>query len=199
MKRMRRPGAAGFSLIEILIVVVVLLVIAALAIPSMTTTIANYRLRGAASNVGGIVQTARMRTIHDNQFYSVRVATWNNARVAYVDLNGNSQYDVAPTAPDKPEPAAQLPSGVSVVTGGGPSTSTMNLGTGWTTLTTAPTFGAQGLPCTVSGGVCQRISGGSLVGYIVYVTDARGAWAAVTVTPAARIKTWLWRGSIWTN
>ncbi len=197
MGRKRRLASAGFSLLEMVIVVAVLLVIAGLMVPNLMTTIANYRLRNAAVNVAGILQTSRMRAVHDNQFYAVRRTNWTGAKIAYVDLNGNGSYDNSPSAPDKPEPTIELPTSVTIVTGGGPAITSMSLG--WTpqAQTNPPTFGSQGVPCVAVSGVCQRIYNGYLVGYIVYLTDARGAWAAVTVSPAARIKTWTWSGTAW--
>jgi prepilin-type N-terminal cleavage/methylation domain-containing protein len=192
MMRIRRLSA-GFSLLEMLIVVAVLLAIAALAVPNMMSTISNYRLRGAASNIAGIVQTMRMRAIHDNRIYTLRTGTWNGARLAYVDLNGNGSFDST-----TPEPSVQFPTGVSLVAGWGPSITSMQLGyTPQNPGTVAPTFGFMGLPCVMVSGICKTTINGYPVGFVIFVTDTRGAWAASTVSPAARVRTWLWSGSSW--
>ncbi len=48
----------GFSMVEVLIVLTVVLILAGVAIPNIATAIANVRLRGAASDLSGLMQSA---------------------------------------------------------------------------------------------------------------------------------------------
>src|SRR6267143_6560010 len=80
----------GFSLLEILIVVFVILVIAAIVIPNVMLAVSNIRLRASAGDLAGLMQDARILAAKNNTNYAIRYGTPNGARIAYVDLNGNS-------------------------------------------------------------------------------------------------------------
>jgi hypothetical protein len=53
------------------------------------------------------------------------------------------------------------------------------------------------LPCTYSGGNCTS------AGFVYYFMDhrpmGRSGWAAVSISPAGRLKRWFWSGSTWVN
>ena len=57
---------AGFSLVELLVVVIIILITSAIALPGMLRYMRNYRVRGAAQQVASMVQTARTRAITRN-------------------------------------------------------------------------------------------------------------------------------------
>jgi hypothetical protein len=58
-------------------------------------------------------------------------------------------------------------------------------------------FNSRGLPCVYNGGTCANS------GLIEYFKDNRiggsGGWAAISVSPAGRIKRWFWNGTIWSE
>ena len=180
----------GFSLVELMVVVGIALVVMAIAIPNIMTAISDYRLRSAASNLAALFQSARMKAIHDNRYYAVRYATVSGAKIAFVDVNNNNTFDNA-------EPNVQMPSGTSAVLGGGPSVGSLNLG--WTPKLPPVRFNSQGFACAVSGALCSTNSGGYTVGFFQYVTDTRGKWAGVLVTPAGLVRSYVWTGSKWGN
>jgi hypothetical protein len=81
--------------------------------------------------------------------------------------------------------------------GAPPAITNTALGLGADPLTTDPSFNSRGLPCAYSSGVCTNAA------FIRYFKDNRiggsGGWAAISMTPAGRIKRWFWNGSIWTD
>jgi len=205
-----RTRQGGFSLIELLIVIAIIMVVAAMATPNVMNAINNIRLRGSAGDVAGLLQQCRQAALHDNRYYTVKPATVTGAQAAYVDLNYNNGFDnVAPT----PEPLIQFPQSVSVVSAGAPNTANL-INQCCSTFTPQaasilPSFNARGLPCVSPGGnpppansLCNiSDAGGKTVGFVYYMNQTRpfGAvgWAAVSVTPAGRIRVWTYSGSTW--
>ena len=65
----------------------------------------------------------------------------------------------------------------------------------FTAVTSDPSFNSRGLPCEYVSGVCTN------KGFVYYFKDTRplGAsrWAAVSISPAGRIKRWFWTGTNW--
>ncbi|HUS18865.1 MAG TPA: prepilin-type N-terminal cleavage/methylation domain-containing protein [Terriglobales bacterium] len=185
-------GADGFSLIELMIVIAIILTVSAIAVPSLMNTVADVRLRSSASTLQGQLQQLRMRSVRDNKPYKMKMTTQGEATMVYLDLDGGDDYD-------SEEPAVGLARDVTVASSGAPTMPSGTLNTsGWTagTMSTNAWFNARGLPCDGSGGACNTTKG-----YIYYLSQTRTtsntAWAAVSVTPAGRIKVWRWTGSAW--
>ncbi|HEV2020929.1 MAG TPA: prepilin-type N-terminal cleavage/methylation domain-containing protein [Terriglobales bacterium] len=205
-----RKRQSGFSLIELLVVIAIIMVVAAMATPSIMNAMDGIRLRSSASEVAGIMQRCRQRAVRDNRYYTVKPATVTGARAAYVDLNYNDVFDAGAPAP---EPMIQLSQSVTVVTAGAPNTANL-IGQCCTTFAPQnanilPSFNARGLPCVSPGGnpppansVCNiRDAGGNTVGFVYYMNQTRAfgalGWAAVSVTPAGRIRVWTYDGATW--
>ena len=182
----------GFSLIEVLIVTSVTLCIAATAIPKFVNTMANVELRAGIRSASGILQQTRSQAIKDNKSYKTRYTNGTGGGIVYADLNDNGH-------PDANEPQAQMGTTVLAYSApsGIPALGSTDLDYTPTT-TTALAFSSTGQPCTTSG-----LSTSCAVGMVIYFTDTRvvGApgWAAVTVSPAGRVATWMWTGSSWSQ
>ena len=193
---MKSKRTSGFSLTEMVLVVGIALVVGAMAAPSVMSAIANMRLRSAASGVAGLLQNARMQAVKEDDFYTSRSTTLSGTQtwVAYVDLDNDQNYDTG-------EPLVQLPTNTAFQTSGYPSISSMNLNYTPQAPSVLPSFNARGLPCVAAGTVCNNMVSGNAVGFVYFLRDARpfGAfgWAAVSVTPAGRVRTWIWDGNAW--
>ena len=73
---------AGFSLIELMIVVAIFVLVAAIGIPIFTSTLNRLKLRGAAQQLSELYQEARMRAVQDDTYYEVLLSP--DSKQAYV-------------------------------------------------------------------------------------------------------------------
>ncbi|MCG8908887.1 MULTISPECIES: GspH/FimT family pseudopilin [Pseudomonas] len=65
---MPRPkGSAGFTLVELMIVVSVVAIFASIAVPSFSTVITNSRLQSASNELASLIQFARSAAVQNNQ------------------------------------------------------------------------------------------------------------------------------------
>lgn len=204
----------GFSMIELAVVVTILLIVAGFAIPKILTMVHTARLRGATSDFSGIVQASRLRAVQDDHFYSVYVL----GKQAYVDLwpisntgasgNGGTSVDYVhdPVVGFDPEittvavgsaPATTNLSGQFLPTGSGVTPKDGSPGTG-----TPITFGPRGLPCTsqtATGGTVCDSAGGPTAFWVFFKNNVTGAYQAVTVSPAGRIRKWFYSVGVWSG
>ena len=206
-----RAEQAGFTLVEISLVVMISLILAAIAIPSLLTAIRLAHLRGAASDYSGLLEQARIYAVRDNKYYATYIlAPVGSAAVAqaYVDLTKNGG-----TAVLTGDPSITIESDVvQEAVGSAPNTNDLKnqLLPAITPVTptdasvTAPTFGPRGLPCTpltLSGTtsiICDN-SGGATAFWTFLENTKSSSWQAVTITPAGRIQRWYNNGSTWSK
>ena len=210
-----RVDEAGFSMIEILVVVVIFLIVAAVSIPSVLSSVRMAHLRGAASDYAGLLEQARSYAIRDNRYYSTYIlASTGGAlvREAYVDMlpkvltgaSGNGGTSVASGDPVITiesdvvnEPVGSAPNTSNLESQLLPSTTPV---TPTDSTVTAPTFGPRGLPCTpvaLTGGTVCDSSGGPTAFWTFFENTSASSWQAVTITPAGRIQKWFYTGSAW--
>ena len=188
-------GGKGFSFLEVLIVVAILLILAIVAIPNMSRVVANSRLRAGMTSMSGLFQNCRMQAVKQNKILTTHFTTPSVAVVAFVKeatlaaTLTNSYPQVTWTSPVV---LVTSPSGPNA-----PSTLLTSTVLGFTPLTSEASFNTRGLPCNFSGGICSNS------GFLYYFKDTsqtgtRG-WAAISISPAGRIKRWAWSGSAWTD
>jgi len=191
----------GFSLIELAIVLAIMLVVAAITLPNLPAMLESIKVRGVAQDLASFYQEARMRAIQDDGYYEVIVTA--NPSGAFLDLGGNGQATG--------NPVFQLPAEISLDNTAAPAGLDQTK-LGFTPLLTETSVmfdqdGAQrpglawnsrGLPCQRPGATSACQTGVGWVQYLQY-RSGRGslAYAAVTVSPASRVKVWTYKGGAW--
>jgi prepilin-type N-terminal cleavage/methylation domain-containing protein len=214
MKRQSR--ARGFSLVELMIVVVIILVISALALPSMSRAITIIRLRGAASTVAGMIQKTRIEAVRTNRIMVLRERTLNDGvtPVFWVDgaIPQTSTTSSQNNQLDNFEPQAMISKEVTLEFSGYPSFDSNALLGYTSTPSSTPfnlAFNQRGLPCTPNNstsqitscpltGISTTSTSTSSYQYFFKLTSRFGdQWATITVTPAGRVRTWVWNGANW--
>ena len=212
----------GFSLLELMIVILIILVIGATMVPKMLGIIDDQKFRASAQAYAGLMQMARSRATQDNAVYQVLNITQNNVPIAYIDLNFNRTFSTsdpmvylaAPiTISDAGVPAgfgdATLLGIVPYTDSTSPMVSDGSGGIAAGTVIKGVAFNERGLPCqrVAATQTCKNAPSVGTppvttpIAYVTYLQYARRqggtAYAAVTVTPAGRVKTWIYQNGAW--
>jgi prepilin-type N-terminal cleavage/methylation domain-containing protein len=83
MRRNGKQGAAGFSLVELMVVMAVIGIVAGTAIPAISNYLRTYAVRAASASVTQEIQTARAQAIKRNANYGVGFAILSNRTYQY--------------------------------------------------------------------------------------------------------------------
>ncbi len=102
----------GFSLIEVMVVMAIIFIIASIAMPPFLRWRTDAQLRGAASNLRGDLELAKLRAVRENSFVTVLFNA--NDYIIFVD-NGASAGDWVEDADETQIRNGQLPEGVYIV------------------------------------------------------------------------------------
>ena len=191
----------GVTLLELCVVLAILLIVGGMLFINAVTAIRNIRLHQSAISYANLLQQARMRAVTDDTFYTVQTAISGSTPIAFADLSvGRTGIYAAG------DPMMVFSQGVTYMAfSSGPAQANLEsqfLPAGQaatvSTTSTTPTFGARGLPCRPTGSICPYITGGVATSYITFLQNAQSTkWEAVTVSPAARIRIWLYDGATW--
>src|SRR6266568_9619869 len=162
--------SAGFTILELVVVVAVILVLSAIAIPQAMATLRAYRLASSARAVAHQVSLARLRAetefsnaqlVIDPATNTYTIQVWDKAVPGFV-VEGGAQV---------------LSSGISFGFGaaGGPAA-----GQAAMQQTVQTRFNSRGIPILLDG------SGNTNPNDVIYLADAQGDAYAVGVTVAGR-------------
>jgi type II secretory pathway pseudopilin PulG len=114
-----RPLAAGFSLVEVLVVVGIIMVMAAVGAPAIANWAKNYQIRGATQTLASDIQTARNRAISKNVNLGVAIVVedadtyWTHVEdmQSLPKLTARQQLDLAAPV-DVQSTRRRLPAGI---------------------------------------------------------------------------------------
>jgi len=196
----KRDRRAGFSTVELVIVVAIILIASGIILPNVGQIWYDTQLKSYTAQTGDLMQQARMLAAKNNQVYPVGFQVSNGIQQVYIDLNRNGALDAG-------EPVIDLGRSV-LASSGAPSganqptayTFAMDTSSGTpcdNTCTLA--FSPRGLPCkydtTTSPPTCTTPAASY---FVYYFQDNRPTgWSALLVTKAGRTKSLLWNGSSW--
>jgi Tfp pilus assembly protein FimT len=176
-----RKESAGFSMLELLVVVGILMTVSAIAIPSMRKTLQNYRVLGDARGIAAQLALARMRAASD----------FTTARLNF-NLTANTyQLEVW----SKTAGAYQAESGATSLSQGitfGFGSLTAPAGSQSTIAQPSPsqiTFNSRGFSLNGSGTPIATAA--------IYMRNTRGVVCAVSVGLAGQATAWEYDGSAW--
>lgn len=202
---------AGFSIIELMVVVIILMIIAGFAIPAFLNMVHTTRLRGTTSDFSGVTQAARITAVQDSRFYSVYFL----GTQAFVDIypksntgaSGSGGTVIDPKDPQitlsaevVPIAAANAPSTAVLYNQFLPANAGLVVNDGSPGTGTPITFGPRGLPCTsqiAAGGTVCDSAGGATAFWVFLQNTISKNYEAITVSPSGRIRKWYYAAGGW--
>src|SRR5215510_11020713 len=128
----RRPGQAGFSVVELAIVVMIGLIVTVAGVSRMNVAIANLKLRSSLTSVSGLLQNCRMIAVQRNTTLTtkfVNAAVPVNAMKAVVTTSTDTTNSpIAADAQVEMEAPISSPSTVPAGAGAPPAITNSQLG-----------------------------------------------------------------------
>jgi prepilin-type N-terminal cleavage/methylation domain-containing protein len=201
-ERGRVGSAAGFSLLEVLVVVAILLTLIALATPSLIRAINTYRLESTARNVSSLIQRTRFEAMRRNRTTCTRFQLAGAEGRYFMNLQGappDPCTEPAPTA-DPGEPAVVTPGNIVWYSGGAPALppDLDGLPPGYAA-TLLPgygvTFSPRGVAIDAAGNMVNQIQAICLLGQPGVDFPNVNQAVLITVTPTGSVKLFRWERS----
>jgi prepilin-type N-terminal cleavage/methylation domain-containing protein len=183
---------SGFTLTELIVVVTIIVVVAGLSIPNLTRAIDTARIKGAAQTLAAAYQNARLRATQKDTSYQVLISPPGILPPQIcIDLDGDGTCSAG-------DPVTTFPAQVKVSNLGVPVALNSDLLHFRAIATEQSGVPANSLTWNAMGLPCQRTSPTApctAVGWVQHLQLLRAngdvMYAAVTVSPTGRIKTWI--------
>lgn len=185
------------------LVVAIGLIITAIAVPAIRRTVSLYRLDASSHALASMLQEARMAAVKTNQPYYAEYGVVNtvgvapNMAIALPASRVNFPFLTPPTGGQytpSTDPTVVTSGNVNYPAAAPPNHAQLDNSMGAALVQTGGVIGfnARGMPCaTAAFGGSQWVCNAGATGFIWFMQDAiTGGWAAVTVSPAGRIKSW---------
>lgn len=182
----------GFTLPELMVVLSIILIVGGLSIPNLTRAIDTSRIKGAAQSLASAYQDARIRATQKDTSYQVLISPpgISPAQIC-IDLDGDGTCGTG-------DPVTSFPMRVKVSNLGVPVPLTSAqlhfpaINTEQSSaLNGSLTWNAMGLPCQRSSAITPCVAVGWVQHLQLQRANGEVLYAAVTITPTGRIKTWI--------
>lgn len=172
----------GFSLLEVAIVMGVILAMTAAVIPNINTSIQNYRLSASAQEIASQLQSARLRAVRGNAMCTFLMSA--SGRQFGIDMDGDGNIS------SSADVVLSLNANVNFanlstppITNAATLSNGSKTGIGFTPRGTLTAVASSGLPDYNPANLAAS-------GYAIYLSNTQNHFAAVTVSPLGRIRTW---------
>ena len=172
----------GFTLIETAVVLAIVTLVLGFVLPSLRTGLLDYRLSASAQDIAGQVQSARYGALR------------NNSTCSFILMSTSKQYGLDANAD------GNISGGQEVVLGLQNNVTFADLSTppvsGATSISTGSKSGVGFTPrgtltsINSSTGAPDFTTAFPSSGIVIYLTNPGNEFAAVTVSPAGRVRTW---------
>lgn len=186
---------AGFSLIELMVVVAIAIIVTAISLPAVRRTMSSYQLDASGHNVANMLEQLRSAAVKNNTPY---YAQFNTAAGPSI-VNSLSAAELVAGANPNPatDPTTNLSTNVTFPVAAPPNhaqlETAMGVAAGSAQVGVQIGFNSRGLPCAE--GATAWVCTGP-VGFEWFMQHGMtGQWEAVTVSPAGRIKAWKMTGN----
>jgi prepilin-type N-terminal cleavage/methylation domain-containing protein len=190
---------AGFTLAELLIVLTIILIVGGLSIPSLSRAIDTSRLKGAAQKLAAVYQDSRIRATQNNTSYEVLVSPPGTVPAqACIDLDGDGSCGAG-------EPVTVFPAQITITNVGIPvplnsaalnypvaTTESSSMHSQQDVLTPGLAWNSRGLPCQRGSASAPCLDTGWVQHLQMQRSGGDVLYAAVTVSPTGRVKTWIY-------
>lgn len=182
---------SGFTLAELIVVLSIILIVGALSLPNLTRAIDISRIKGAAQTLASAYQDARILATQKDTSYQVLTSPPGILPAqTCIDIDGDGTCSTG-------DPVTLFPQQIKVSNLGVP----MPLGNQlpfYAVATEQPgssnnslTWNALGLPCQRSSATAPCVATGWVQHLQLLRSNGEVLYAAVTITPTGRIKTWI--------
>ncbi len=191
-------GDRGFTVLELLITIIILSVLLGIAIPSFSSWLPKYRLRGAARDIYSNLQLAKMTAVKDRAQCGILFNVAGNS-YQVISSGDNRTWESASGGPGgddrilKEVRFSEYGSGVGYGHGTATRTATTTPDTSWDNNVTFP---GDGVVFDSRGMILSPSGAGSTGGY-VYMQNNRNSTHAIGVWSSGVIIMTRWTGSAW--